>query len=53
MVHLSVAIGRFFEALLFALARTMGVVALAIVGALAVLLLLLALARTAWRRRRR
>lgn len=51
MVHLSVAIGRFFEALLFALARGVGVIAVAIVGALAAVLVLLGLARAAWRRR--
>lgn len=52
MVHLSVAIGRFFEALLWALARSVGMIAAwVVVGALAVTILLLVV-RAAFRRRR-
>ncbi len=51
VVHLSVAIGRFFEALLWAVARGVGVLAgwglLALIG-LAIVVLVL---RTLWRRR--
>ena len=51
MVHLSVAIGRFFEALLWAVARGVGVLAgwglLALIG-LAIVVLVL---RKLWRRR--
>lgn len=51
MVHLSVAIGRFFEALLFALARGVGVIAAAIlVGLIAAGVLAFGL-RAIWRRR--
>ncbi len=51
MVHLSVAIGRFFEALLWALARGVGVMAgWAILAALALAVVALAV-RAVWRRR--
>jgi hypothetical protein len=51
MVHLSVAIGRFFEALLWALARGVGVMAgWAILGALALAVVALGI-RALWRRR--
>ena len=51
MVHLSVAIGRFFEALLWALARGVGVMMLwAVLGVAAVGLVTL-VARLLWRRR--
>lgn len=53
VVHLSVAIGRFFEALLFALARSVGLIAVVAVAALTALLLAAGVARAAWRRRRR
>ena len=53
MVHLSVAIGRFFEALLFALARGVGLIAFVAVAVLIVLLLIAGVARAAWRRRGR
>jgi hypothetical protein len=51
MVHLSVAIGRFFEALLWALARGIGVMAgWAILAAFGLGVLALGL-RAVWRRR--
>ena len=51
MVHLSVAIGRFFEALLWALARGVGVmVGWALLG-LVVLAMVVAVVRRVWRRR--
>lgn len=51
MVHLSVAIGRFFEALLWALARGIGVMAgWAILAALALGVVTLGV-RAVWRRR--
>ncbi|MET3825458.1 hypothetical protein ABIC16_001151 [Sphingomonas sp. PvP055] len=51
MVHLSVAIGRFFEALLWAVARSVGMVAAWVVlGTIAVALLLM-LVRAGMRRR--
>ncbi|WP_029623478.1 hypothetical protein [Sphingomonas sp. PAMC 26617] len=51
MVHLSVAIGRFFEALLWAVARSVGMVAAWVVlGAIAVALLAV-LVRAGFRRR--
>ncbi len=48
MVHLSVAIGRFFEALLLALARGVGVMAAC---ALLAVVLLVVIVRALWRRR--
>ncbi|WP_242139435.1 MULTISPECIES: hypothetical protein [unclassified Sphingomonas] len=51
MVHLSVAIGRFFEALLWAVARSVGMVtAWVVLGAIAVGLLAV-LVRAGFRRR--
>jgi hypothetical protein len=51
MVHLSVAIGRFFEALLWALARGVGVMAgWAILAALGLAVVALGL-RALWQRR--
>ncbi|WP_026046718.1 hypothetical protein [Sphingomonas sp. PAMC 26621] len=51
MVHLSVAIGRFFEALLWAVARSVGMVAgWVVLGAIAVALLAV-LVRAGFRRR--
>lgn len=51
MVHLSVAIGRFFEALLWALARGIGVIAgWAVLAALVLGVVALGV-RAVWRRR--
>uniref|UniRef100_UPI0035C97EA2 hypothetical protein n=1 Tax=uncultured Sphingomonas sp. TaxID=158754 RepID=UPI0035C97EA2 len=51
MVHLSVAIGRFFEALLWALARGIGVMAgWAVLAAFGLAIVALAV-RAVWRRR--
>lgn len=52
MVHLSVAIGRFFEALFYAMLRVAGWVGLAVVLAALALFLLLGIARTLIRRGR-
>ena len=51
MVHLSVAIGRFFEALLWALARGVGVMAAWALLAVVVLGVVVAVVRRVWRRR--
>jgi hypothetical protein len=53
MVGLSVALGRFFEALFWAILKVAGSVAGAGIGALLVLLSVWMMARWAWRRRRR
>lgn len=53
VVHLSVAIGRFFEAVLFAVARSVGMVAAAMILALVALVALATLLRAVWRRRPR
>ena len=45
MIHISVAIGRFFEALFFAILRVAGVVTGAVVSLALALVLLFALAR--------
>ncbi len=51
MVHLSVAIGRFFEALFWAIARAVGVIAgWSMLAALA-LVIAFVIARAVWRRR--
>ena len=51
VVHLSVAIGRFFEALLWALARGVGVMAAWALLAVVVLGVVVAVVRRVWRRR--
>ncbi len=51
MIHLSVAIGRFVEALFWGIFRTAGWVALLAVGAAIVLIAVLAVASSLWRRR--
>lgn len=51
MVHLSVAIGRFFEALLWALARGVGVMAAWALLAVVVLAVVVTVLRAMWRRR--
>lgn len=51
MVHLSVAIGRFFEALLWALARGIGVMAAWALLAVVVLGVVAVIVRAVWRRR--
>ena len=51
MVHLSVAIGRFFEALLWALARGVGVMAAWALLAAVVLAVVVTVLRAMWRRR--
>ncbi|WP_176496828.1 hypothetical protein [Sphingomonas sp. HMP6] len=51
MVHLSVAIGRFFEALLWALARGVGVMAAWALLVVVVLGVIVAVVRRVWRRR--
>lgn len=53
MIHLSVAIGRFFEALFFAILRVAGVVTVAVVGVMLVWLVLFGLSRLLLARRRR
>ena len=51
MVHLSVAIGRFFEALLWALARGVGMMAAWVVLGAIVLGIFSVIVRAVWRRR--
>ncbi len=51
MIHLSVAIGRFLEALFYAILRVAGVLTLAAVGLAAVIGLMFGAARWAIRRR--
>ena len=51
MVHLSVAIGRFLEALFYAMARVAGLVALAVVGVALAGAAIFGVARWALRRR--
>lgn len=51
MVHLSVAIGRFFEALLWALARGVGMMAGWALLAVVVVVVIVAVVRRIWRRR--
>lgn len=51
MVHLSVAIGRFFEALLWALARGVGVMAGWALLAIVAVGVAVAVVRRVWRRR--
>lgn len=46
MIHLSVAIGRFFEALFYAILRVAGVVTGAVLGIAAVVAILFITART-------
>ncbi len=53
MIGLSVAIGRFIEALFWAIARVAGVVSLAAIAGAAVLGGLWLLGRAMWKRRRR
>ena len=53
MIHLSVAIGRFFEALFFAILRVAGVVTVAVGGVLLAGLLLFGVSRLLLARRRR
>ena len=50
MVHLSVAIGRFFEALLWALARGVGIIAAWALLAVFLLGIVVLILRTVWRR---
>jgi Zn-dependent protease with chaperone function len=52
MIGLSVAIGRFVEALFWAIARVAGVVSIAAIAAAAVLGGAFLLVRALWRRRR-
>jgi hypothetical protein len=52
MIHLSVAIGRFVEALLWAIARVLGQVTLVVIGIALAGALLFALARWMLGRRR-
>jgi hypothetical protein len=53
VIHLSVAIGRFFEALFFAILRVAGVVTVALGGVLIAAVLLLGISRLLLARRRR
>ncbi|WP_375393903.1 hypothetical protein [uncultured Sphingomonas sp.] len=51
MIGLSVAVGRFVEALFWAILRAGGVVGLAVLGGLAVLVVVGLVLRGVWRRR--
>ena len=51
VVHLSVAIGRFFEALLWALARGVGMMAAWVVLGAVLVSVLAVVVRAVWRRR--
>ena len=51
MIHLSVAIGRFVEALFWGIFRTAGWVAMLVVGTALVLIALVAVGSRAFRRR--
>ena len=53
MIGLSVAIGRFVEALFWAILRVAGTVTAAVAAGLLVLVVAAALARRAWRKERR
>jgi len=53
MIHLSVAIGRFVEALFYAILRVAGVITVAVVGAALAGVLLVVLARWAIARARK
>lgn len=53
VIHLSVAVGRFFEALFFAILRVAGVVTVAALGVLLALAILLGVSRVLLGRRRR
>ena len=53
MIGLSVAIGRFVEALFWAILRVAGTVTAAVAAGLLILIVALALARRAWRKARR
>lgn len=52
MIGLSVAVGRFVEALFWAIARVAGVISLAAIAGAAVLSGVWLLARAVWKRRR-
>ena len=53
MIGLSVAVGRFVEALFWAILRVAGTVAVAAVAAMLMLAVVGLLVRRAWRKRRR
>lgn len=51
MIHLSVAIGRFMDALFWGIFRTAGWVAMLVIGAAMVLIAVLAVGNRLWRGR--